>query len=118
MRFWTNEIDTHEFISDRQEKDVALLKQLTLEECQNHFMQLLHLQHAKRLDIHWNSKSHRPAEEEAQILISFYDYSGSETREEKFESFEELKQAMGKFDDQHKIKLVKAGQERITMNNK
>jgi hypothetical protein len=25
---------------------------------------------------------------------------------------------MGKFDDQHKIKLVKAGQERITMNNK
>jgi hypothetical protein len=81
-------------------------------------MQLLHLQHAKRLDIHWNSKSHRPAEEEAQILISFYDYSGYETREEKFESFEELKQAMGKFDDPHKIKLVKAGQERITMNNK
>jgi secreted Zn-dependent insulinase-like peptidase len=87
MRFWTNEIDSHEFIVDRQEKDITLLKQLTLEECQNHFMQLLHHDRANRLDVHWNSKSHRKAEDEANFLISHYDYSGCENREEMFESF-------------------------------
>ena len=62
-RFWTNEITTFQFKLDRQEQECSLLKELTLKELKKHFKKLFHPDQANRLDVHWNSKSHKEQEE-------------------------------------------------------
>ena len=58
-RHWSNELATHKYLFDRQEREVALLDELTLDEFRAHFLRMFEPATAKRLDMHWNSKSHQ-----------------------------------------------------------
>ena len=55
-RFW-NEIATHKYIFDRQDKEIEILKSLTKEEFQKHFEQLF-FTNRKRLDYEMTSEKH------------------------------------------------------------
>ena len=58
-RIWTNEISTHAYIFDRQERDINQLSMVTKEEFQTFFERLFFQDmRANRLDIHWNSQLH------------------------------------------------------------
>lgn len=58
-RHWTNEISTHKYVFDRQEKECQLLKELTAKEFRDHFSALFSPKTMRRIDMHWNSKPHK-----------------------------------------------------------
>lgn len=98
-RHWTNEIVSHKYIFDRQERECALLKELTLKEFKDHFARMFSFKTMKRLDMHWNSKPHQEQEEKAAHLVDNYPTG---KKEKKHASVSALKKAMGLYPDLHK----------------
>jgi len=61
-RHWVNELSTHKYVWDRQEKECALLKELTCKEFKQHFKNMFNPKTMRRVDMHWNSKPHKEQE--------------------------------------------------------
>lgn len=62
-RLWA-EIETHNYLFDRQEKEVELLSSVTLSEFKAHFEQTFFSKDSKRLDLHLNSSKHAQEHQE------------------------------------------------------
>jgi len=60
-RFFTNEIATHKYLFDRQEKECAVLNEITRDEFVNHYKKIFFSENTKRLDVQINSKLHEEA---------------------------------------------------------
>ena len=56
LRFW-NEIATHKYIFDRQEREIEILRNLTKQEFQEHFEQVFFTER-RRLDYELTSEKH------------------------------------------------------------
>lgn len=59
-RYW-DEIATHKYIFDRQEKEIEVLKQITKQEFQEHFEKLFFTER-KRLDYELNAEKFKDAQ--------------------------------------------------------
>lgn len=62
-RYW-NEIATHEYVFDRQDKEIECVKSITKEEFLSHFEMVFFSDKAKRLDMELTSAAHEEQQKE------------------------------------------------------
>jgi secreted Zn-dependent insulinase-like peptidase len=103
-RHWVNELSTHKYVWDRQEKECALLKDLTCKEFKQHFKNMFNPKTMRRVDMHWNSKPHKEQEATAAHLVDHYTTS---KKEKKHESVYAFKKAMGLYPDVFKANFIR-----------
>jgi secreted Zn-dependent insulinase-like peptidase len=100
------ELSTHKYQFDRQEREIELLKELTLEDFQNHFASLLEPKQSARLDMHWNSAHHKEQEELAKHLLENYTHAVP-IKEKQHKTVSSLKNSMGLYPDTFKSNFAK-----------
>jgi secreted Zn-dependent insulinase-like peptidase len=104
MRHWANEIATHKYVFDRQDKECAMLKDLTLKEFKHHFEAVFDPKNMRRIDMHWNSKPHKVQEDAAAHIVDHYPTG---KKEKKHLSLPAFKQSMGLYPDVYKANFAR-----------
>lgn len=68
-RMYSSELATHRYQFDRQEREIASIKTLTLAEFQSYYERLFFTER-KRMDMRWNSQAHQEEEEKGEFKLT------------------------------------------------